>query len=90
MKRKKMALAITRPVSFSCVYFTCIKKRTTRIALKVAMLRARIVFRGPRSMKAAPTVRPVKTSSVSQIATDEPSGEMCSCGESSWAVAGGW
>ena len=45
MKRKKMALAITRPVSFSCVYFTCIKKRTTRIALKVAMLRARIVFR---------------------------------------------
>src|ERR1035438_4407970 len=78
MKRKKIALTMTRPVIFSCVYLTCIKKSTTRMALQVAMLRARIVLRGPRSMKAAPTVRPVKASSVSQIATEDPRDEMCS------------
>src|SRR5208282_5829962 len=81
IKRKKIALAMTRPVSFSCVYFTCMKNRTTRIALKVAIVRATIVFKGPRSMKATPAVRPVPTSRASQMATEEPREDTCS-GES--------
>src|SRR5271169_456738 len=78
MNRKKIALTITRPVNFSCVYFTCMKKSTTRVALMVAMVRATMVLNGPRSMKAAATVRVVPASKASQMATEEPIDEMCS------------
>src|ERR1035441_701503 len=78
MNRKKIALTITRPVSFSCVYFTCMKKSTTRVALMVAIVRATMVLNGPRSMKAAATGRVVPASKASQIAMQEPSDEMCS------------
>src|ERR1700690_3085277 len=75
---QKIALTTIRPVSFSCVYFTCIKKSTTSVALTVAMARATTMLNGPRSMKAAPTVRPVPTSNAIQIATEEPMVETCS------------
>ena len=75
---QKIALTTTRPVSFSCVYLTCMKKRTTSVALMVAFVRATMVGNGPRSMKAAATVMPVPASKASQIATEEPSEEMCS------------
>ena len=78
MNSQKIALATTRPVSFSCVYLTCMKKRTTSVALMVAMVRATMVLNGPRLMKAAATVRPVPASKASQIVTEEPSEEMCS------------
>src|ERR1017187_4930164 len=83
INRKKIALTITRPVSFSCVYLTCMKNNTTRMALKVAMVRAVMVLKGPMSTTAAATVSPGNTRRVSQIATDEPSEETCSAGESS-------
>src|SRR3979490_1411360 len=75
---QKIALTTTRPVSFSWVYFTCMKKRTTSVALMVAMVRATMVLKGPRSMKAAATVMPVPASKASQIATEELSEEICS------------
>ena len=78
MNSQKIALATTRPVIFSCVYLTCMKKRTTRVALMVATVKATIVLNGPRSMKAAATVRLVLASKASQIATEEPSEEICS------------
>ena len=78
MNNQKIALATTRPVIFSCVYFTCMKKRTTSVALMVAMVRATMVLKGPRLMKAAATVRPVPASKASQIVTDEPTEEICS------------
>src|ERR1035438_3892836 len=78
MNRKKIAVTTTKPVSFSCVYFTCMKKSTTKVALMVAMVRATMVLNGPRSMKAAATVRVVPASKASQIARQEPSDEMCS------------
>src|ERR1700731_1373282 len=78
MNSQKIALATTRPVIFSCVYFTCLKKRTTSVALMVAMVRATMVLKGPRLMKAAATVIPVPASKASQIVTDEPGEEICS------------
>src|SRR4030088_1972974 len=75
---QKIELSTTRPVSFSWVYFTCMKKRTTSVALMVAMVRATMVLKGPRSMKAAATVIPVPASKASQIATEELTEEMCS------------
>src|ERR1035438_3101254 len=82
MNRKKIALTITRPVSFSCVYFTCMKKSTTRVALMVAIVRATMVLNGPRAMKAAATVRVVPASKASQMAnkkkTEEKGSDMCS------------
>src|SRR6266852_1757841 len=78
MNSQKIALATTRPVIFSCVYLTCMKKRTTSVALMVGMVRATMVLKGPRLMKAAATVMPVPASKASQIATEEPTEEMCS------------
>ena len=75
---QKIALTTTKPVSFSCVYLTCMKKRTTKVALMVAMVRATMVLNGPRLMKAAATVIPVPASKASQIATEELAEEMCS------------
>src|SRR6266446_3188703 len=75
---QKIALTTTRPVSFSCVYFTCMKKRTTSVAFMVAMVSATMVLNGPRLMKAAATVRPVPASNANQIATEELTGEICS------------
>ena len=57
-----MAETTTTLTSFSLVYLTCIKIRTTSSALKVAMIRATIVLKGPRSIKATPAVTPVRTS----------------------------
>src|ERR1700693_5167713 len=78
MKRQKNELTTTTPASFFCVYLTCMKKRTTSVALMVAMVRATMVLNGPRSMKAAATVMPVPASKASQIATEEPTEEICS------------
>src|SRR6266849_5937349 len=78
MNSQKIALATTRPVIFSCVYLTCMKKRTTSVALMVAMVRATMVLKGPRLMKAAATVMPVPASKASQIVTEELAEEMCS------------
>src|SRR5713101_7529856 len=78
MNSQKIALATTRPVSFSCVDLTCMKKRTTRVALMVAMVRATMVLNGPRLMKAAATVIPVPASKASQIVMEEPAEETCS------------
>src|SRR5258708_39204091 len=75
---QKIALTTTRPVSFSCVYFTCMKKRTTTVALMGATVRATMVLNGPRSMKAAATVIPGPASKASQIATEELTVEICS------------
>ena len=75
---QKIALTTTRGVIFSCVYFTCMKKRTTSVALMVAMVRATMVLKGPRLMKAAATVRPVPASKASQIETEELTEEICS------------
>ena len=68
-RRKKKPEMITALVIRSLVYFTCMKKSTTRMALKVAMVRARMVFNRPKSRKAAETVRPVQTNSVIQMVT---------------------
>src|SRR3981081_1805745 len=72
---QKSALTTTRQVSFSCGDVTSRQKGTARGGV---MVRATMVLKGPRSMKAAATVIPVPASKASQIATEELSEEMCS------------
>src|SRR5262252_2384636 len=78
MKRKKIALTMTKGVNFSCVYFTCMKKSTTRMALMVAMSRATTMLKGPSSTRAASTVSVVPASSASQMPIEVLSDEICS------------
>ncbi len=51
------------------LYLACMKKRTTRDALKTAIPSATTVFHGPRSMPEMAVVAAVMTSSVTKTAT---------------------
>src|SRR5579863_6068213 len=54
-----MAKSSTALVIFSLVYFTCMKIRTTTVALQVAITRATTVLNGPRSTVAIQAVKNV-------------------------------
>src|SRR4051812_206712 len=58
-------------------YLTCMKNRTTSVALKTAIARATGKFRLPRSFIAANTVSAVHTISAPKIVTYVDVGEMC-------------
>src|SRR3984957_14854932 len=78
--RKNRAEMTTSLISFSPACQTCIKNRTTRVALMVAMVSATAALKGPRSRRAANTVSPVPTSRAIQTAKYMGSGE-----EEEWA-----
>jgi len=51
------------------LYFACMKKSTTSVALKTAIPSATTVFHGPRSTPEIAVVAAVMTSRVTKIAT---------------------
>src|SRR5277367_5197377 len=78
MTRKKIAETITTLVNFSLVYFTCMKKSTTTVALQVAITSATTVLKRPKSMFATHAVTNVRTIRRAQIPQYIALGRMCS------------
>src|ERR1700732_3622697 len=66
--RRKNKLATTASLlSFSLAPLRCMKNRATRMALKVAIVKATAALKRPRLREAAQTVRPLHASSVIQM-----------------------
>src|SRR5207249_3470621 len=65
-------------VSLSLVYFTCMKKRTTMVALAVAISSAATGLNHPRSTWATKAVTIVRQIRIAQIAQYSLLGRMCS------------
>src|SRR6476620_11431374 len=74
--RRKKAVP---PIGFVSLlpYITCMKNRTTSVALKIAIVSATGKFRSPRLMNAASTVRIVHTISAPKIVKYVDFGEIC-------------
>src|SRR6266700_4509495 len=67
IRRKNKLATTTSLLSFSLAPLRCMKNRATRMALKVAIVKATAALKRPRSREAAQTVRPVHASSVIQM-----------------------
>src|SRR6201984_852947 len=73
------AATITTLVILSCAYFTCMKKRTTKVALIVAMVSATTALSGPgRFTPATSTVTRGPISNVIQMPLYSFNEETCS------------
>src|SRR4029077_12351688 len=75
IRRKNKPTTTASLLSFSLAPLRCMKNRATRMALKVAIVKATAALKRPRLREAAQTVRPVQASSVSQLPNYSLSGD---------------